>query len=131
MTFQTVVTVHRPRRAHRCAHCLSMIPAGVSHRKETGFWDGHFYSSRMHHDCAALWAEAFDTYGDPWDGMAHDLLEVIEGDEQAAYDHFRGHYPHVICRLELRWQRGDIAAAERLRALGVEPDPEDYPEVYG
>ena len=136
MTFRTVRTIKKPRRAHRCVHCLSTIPAGVSHNLEAGVWDGAFYTARMHHDCAALWAEAYDTYADWDEGMVHDLLEAIEGDESRelrdeAYNHYRGRYPHVICRLELRWQRADIAAADRLRARGTEPDPEDYPEVYG
>lgn len=134
-TFQNRRTVKNPRKPHRCAHCASTIPAGVSHVQEAGFWDGDFYTMRAHHDCAALWAELYTDYGDPWEGMAHDICEAI-GDEgrgfvQDVYDSYRGHYPHVICRLELRWQRGDIRGRDRYRALGLEPDPEDYPEVYG
>ena len=136
MTFQRTRAINNPRKPHRCAHCGSMIPAGVPHLMESGVWEGDFYAHRAHHDCEALWSEAFATYGDWDDGMPLDLLEAIEGEEgrdlvQAAYDSYRGRYPHVICRLELRWQRVDIMGADRLRALGVDPDPEDYPEVYG
>jgi hypothetical protein len=136
MMFQRVRIVKKPLKAHRCEYCGSMIPPGVSHLQNSGVWDGQFYSVRGHHDCAALWAEAFGDYGDWQDGMPHDLCEAIEPDErratvQAAYDRYRGKYPHVICRLELRWQRGDIAAHDRYRARGLEPDTEDHPEVYG
>lgn len=136
MTFQNTHTIRNPRKSHRCAHCGSMIPAGLSHLMETGVWEGEFYTRRAHHDCAALWSEAFQIYGDWDDGMAEDLLECIEADEsrelvQAALDSYRGRYPHVICRLELRWQLSDIRGRERYRSYGLQPDPEVYPEVYG
>jgi hypothetical protein len=136
MTFHSKRFIKNPRKAHRCVHCSAMIPAGTPHLEESGIWEGEFFHHRMHTDCAALWSEAFADYGDWDDGMALDLAEAIEADEtrdlvQAAYDHYRGRFPHVICRLELRWQRGDINGADRLRALGITPDPEDYPEVYG
>jgi len=135
-TFKARRIVKRPTKAHRCDHCGHMIPPGVPHIAESGVWDGEFYTMRAHQDCADLWAEAFNTYGDYSDGMPHDLMECIEPDEsrdlvQAAYDHYRGRYPHAICRLEYRWQKVDIAHAKRYRARGLEPDPEDCPEVYG
>jgi hypothetical protein len=129
--------IARSRKPHICAHCGSTIPTGSPYLKRVGLSvDGDFYSDAAHEDCAALWSEAFDTYGDWEYGMPWDLCEAIEPDEsrefvQSAYNHYRGRYPHVICRLEFRWQRGDIDNRERLRALGREPDPEDYPEVYG
>lgn len=134
--FNHTRTVKTPRKPHRCEHCGHMIPPGTSHLAEAGVWDGEFYEIRAHHDCRALWLEAFDTYGDYEDGMVHDLCEAIEADEsrdlvQAAYDHYRGRYPHVICRLEYRWQKGDLAGRDRYLARGLTPDPEDYPEVYG
>lgn len=129
--------IRRTRVPHRCDHCGTIIPPGSAAIKWADIWDGDFYHGYVHHDCRALWLEAFDTYCDPEERvMPHDLVEAIEPDEtraitQAAYDSYRGRYPHVICRLELRWQRGDIKARDRYRALGLEPDPEDYPEVYG
>ena len=136
MTFQNTRTICNPRKPHRCAYCGSIIPKGVSHVLETGVWENEFYSDRGHHDCIKLWNAAYSDYGDPYDGMPRDLVEAIEPDEsrdikQAAYDSYRGRYPHVICRLELRWQRGDIKARDRYLARGLEPDPEDHPEVYG
>lgn len=136
MTFQSARTIKNPRKPHRCDYCGSKIPKRVSHYKEAGVWEGDFYTIRGHHDCRALWLDVFSIYGDPYDGMPLDLCEVIAGDEgreivQAEYNLWRGHYPHAICRLELRWQRGDIAGRERYCAAGLEPDPEDYPEVFG
>lgn len=136
MTFRTTTHVKAGRKAHRCDYCGSMIPAGWPSIKTAQVWEGDFYQHRGHIDCEALWREAFDVYGDYSDGMDIDLCEAIEGDEdreivQAAYDFYRGRYPHVICRLELRWQRGDIAGRDRYRAFGLEPTTEDYPEVYG
>ena len=136
MTFENTRTIRNPRKPHRCEHCGSMIPKGVSHLMKSGVWEGEFYTIRAHHDCAALWSEAFQIYGDCNDGMVGDLLEAIEPDEsrelvQAALDSYRGRYPHVICRLELRWQRSDIRGRERYRANGIEPDPEYYPDTYG
>lgn len=135
-TFSHRRTVAKPTKAHRCEHCGHMIPPGVSHLAKSGVWDGDFYTFRAHLDCNELWSEAFDTYGDYSDGMPLDLAEAIEPDErrsivQEAYDHYRGRYPHVICRLEYRWQKGDLAGRARFLAHGLEPDPEDYPEVYG
>lgn len=138
MTFRTETHVKAGRKAHRCDYCGGMIPAGSPSMKIAGHWQSDFYQARGHLDCFALWNEAYDIYGDPEDGMPFDLCDAIAGDErreivQAEYDHWRGHYPHVICRLELRWQRGDIAGRDRYRALGITLDAadEDYPEVYG
>jgi hypothetical protein len=102
----------------------------------SGKWDGEFYSYRAHIDCRAMWNAAYQIHGDPWEGMAWDLLEAIAGDEdraikQASLNFYRGMFPHVVCRLELRWQREDLAAHDRYRSLGLEPFNEDQPEVFG
>lgn len=135
MTFHAETIIRKTRKPHRCEHCQSTIPAGSACWKEAGVWEGDFYAGYSHLDCIALWRDLFPVYGDPYDGMALDLGEVIGGDEsrevvQDEYDQWRGHYPHVICRLELRWQRGDIKQRDRYMALGLEVDPEDCPEVY-
>lgn len=136
INFQLTREVKNSRKPHRCEHCGHMIPSKTPHLYESGVWDGEFYTFRAHHDCRALWLEAFDTYGNWSDGMDYDLCEAIEPDEsrelvQVAFDHYRGRYPHVICRLEYRWQKGDLAGRERYLSRGLEPDPEDYPELYG
>ena len=136
MTFQAETIIRQTRTPHRCKYCLSTIPAGSTCQKEVGVWEGDFYAGYGHLDCRALWRDLFTIYSDPYDGMAWDLCEVIGGDEsreivQAEYDHYRGRYPHVICRLELRWQRRDIKKRDRYMALGCEVDIKDCPEVYG
>lgn len=136
MNFQTETTTRKTRKPHHCDYCGSTIPQGSACIKEAGVWEGSFYTCYGHQDCRALWLEVFSIYGDPYGGMAWDLGEVIGGDEsreivQAEYNHYRGHYPHVVCRLELRWQRGDITYRDRCAARGYEVDLEDCPEVYG
>ncbi len=136
MTFRTQKNVKKGRKPHRCSYCGSTIPAGWPSIITAQVWEGEFHTDRGHVDCCDLWNEAFDDYGDYGDGMPFDLMEAIEPDEtralvQAAYDRYRGRYPHVICRLELRWQRGDLKMQARYRELGIDQDPEDCPELYG
>lgn len=136
MTFRTETIIKKNARPHRCDYCGSTIPAGAPSIKIAGHWDGSFYTARGHIDCVQMWNEAYETYSDDYEGMPFNLFEAIEPDEsraivEAAYNHFRGRYPHVICRLELRWQRSDLADRDRYLKAGLEPDPEDYPEVYG
>lgn len=135
MSFQSEITVKSGRKAHHCDYCGGTIPKGAPSIKSAQIWEGDFYSHRGHVDCVALWKRAFHDHGDPWEGMGIDLAEAIGGDEcreikQECLDAYRGYFPHAICRLELRWQRGDIARRDRYRGLGLEPDPEDCPEVY-
>lgn len=136
MTFSTKTTVRSGRKSHRCDYCGNTIPAGWPIVKIAGVYEGDFHSARGHIDCNALWNEAYP-FGGYWgDAYPFDLCEVLAADEtreivQAEYDLWRGQYPHVICRLELRWQRGDMAGQDRARVRGKEPDYEDYPEIYG
>ena len=135
MTFQTKTTIKAGRKSHHCDYCGSAIPVGSPSVKIAQIWDGDFNSNRGHVDCVDLWDMAFNDHGDCNDGMDIDLSEAIGGDEcraikQECLDAYRGYFPHAICRIELRWQRGDIACRERYRALGFEPDAEDCPEIY-
>ena len=136
MTFRTETTTKKCRKSHRCEYCGGTIPAGSPSINVAGHWDGDFYSARGHTDCVAMWNDAYKFYADEYEGMVFDLHEAIGdcigGDEyQAELNGWRGKYPHVVCRLELRQQRGDIAYAARCRAAGFEPDPKDCPEIYG
>lgn len=126
-------TRHTARKHRRCDYCRSYIAPGQFYVKIAGKWQGDFYAASGHIDCKALWDEAFPIHADDWEGMPFDLCEALDGDEdreikQATFDHYRGRYPHVIVRLELRWQLGDIAEAERYRARGLEPD---VTPIYG
>jgi hypothetical protein len=125
MTFRCEKTVARPRKEHRCDYCSGSIPAGQSHVSIAGHWDGEFYSARGHHDCIAMWNECYPIYADYGEGMAFALQEAIEDrDDLLAW---RGEYPHVICRIELGWQRSDIQWAKLL--LDVHRhylDPDEY-----
>jgi hypothetical protein len=103
------------RKHHRCACCGHGIPPGTRHLKMVGKWQGDFYAERMHDDCYALWTALFDDWGDPYDGMPYDLVEMFCdcGDghaAQEAIDAQRGFFPHAVCRIEFRlrhWLEGD------------------------
>ena len=95
----------KARRPHRCAFCRRTIEIGDVHFKISGKWDGDFYSKRGHSDCRSLWEALFDDWGDPFDGMDYDLSHVFadSGDDRAAQealDHWRGHFPHAVTRVE-------------------------------
>ena len=81
MTFHAETIIRKTRKPHRCEHCQSTIPAGSACWKEAGVWEGDFYAGYSHLDCLALWRDLFSVFGDPYDGMASDLGEVIGGDE--------------------------------------------------
>ena len=62
--FHAETSIRKTQKAHGCCHCLSDIPSGSPCVKQSGVWDGEFYSEYSHHDCRALWNEVFSTYGD-------------------------------------------------------------------
>lgn len=104
--FQTNRTV-KSRKAHRCAHCRSFIPTGTPHIYTVGKFHGDFYAERAHEDCRVLWSALFSDWGDPYDGMAYDLIDLFtdSGDKDAvseALGENRGYFPHAVCRIEYR-----------------------------
>jgi len=136
VTFRAETRVARARKPHRCDYCGMTIPKGAAAVKEAGVWDGDFYSAIGHEDCVAFWNEAYTTYADRDGMMAWDLLEAIGGEESddfflAEIAPWRGRFPHVVTRLEWRIQKSEIRYADRCRAHGFEPSPEDYEPVFG
>lgn len=95
------------RKPHRCEVCRQTITIGTRYRQVAGRHDGDFCYGRMHPDCRALWHALFDDWGDPWEGMAWDLSEVMcdSGEvvgAQRSLDAQRGFFPHAVNRLEFR-----------------------------
>lgn len=120
-------TQRMARKHLRCDYCKGWISPGTSYTKRSGKWGGEFFSALAHQDCFAMWNDAYSVYGDPYDGMPFDLYEAICGDEGreqqiAELNHWRGNYPHVVCRIELRMQISDQREIERQRAAGFEPE---------
>ena len=90
------------RKEHQCFDCYRMIPAGKRHYFFTGKSDGEIYTLRSHIDCHA----ASDHYNsedgfDLWDGVPplRDMLSD-SGEFEADCNMLRGHFPHVVFRLE-------------------------------
>ncbi len=96
----------RARKHHRCYHCGKMIAPGTVHDRATLRYD-HVYTLRSHLDCQAA-ADDYVSHGyaPDYDDGVPPLYEMIEnGDGQYDLDAMRGHWPHVVCRIELGWQR--------------------------
>lgn len=125
MTFRTDTIIRNPRKGHVCDYCGGWIPKGQPHVSIAGKWDGEFYTARGHHDCIAMWDECYPIYADHGEGMAFSLQEAIEDSRDLLS--WRGQYPHVICRIELGWQKSDLRWAHRLLTeTTYRPDPSKY-----
>ena len=133
VTFHNETEIKKTRKAHRCAFCGTTIAQGSPAIRWSGKWDGDFFSEIGHPDCVAMWTAAYADWGDPWDGMPYDLVEaVLDGatDAEAAdtLNHYRGRFPHPVCRIELRLLQSELRAIADMRKLGF--DREDAPEIY-
>lgn len=123
------------RKHHRCDFCHGWIAPGGQYQRKAGKWDGDFYTAKAHLDCADLWAEAYPIYADYGEGMPFDLYEAICGDEarETALEEigrWRGRYPHVVCRIELRLQLSDQRMIERHRAAGFSPELDPWEVLH-
>lgn len=103
------------RKAYQCFDCYRAIPKGTRHRYFIGKEDGSVYTLRMHIDCSKASAEWVSNgyEGDYYDGVPplHDMI-AESGQWELEMDMMRGHYPHVVARLELN----QIEAERRYQA---------------
>ncbi|QDP67018.1 MAG: hypothetical protein Unbinned3138contig1000_60 [Prokaryotic dsDNA virus sp.] len=102
------------RKAHQCFDCYHMIPAGARHYFFTEKADDTIYTLRSHLDCnAASHHYTKVTDFDCWDGVPP-LSDMISdgGEFQIDCDVLRGHFPHVVARLELSNQLAGIRYGE-------------------
>jgi hypothetical protein len=106
----------RAAKPHRYYYCGEMIAKGERHNANACREDGAVYTIRSHTDCHAAALEYIsEGYGPDYEDGVPPLYEMIEnGDGQYDLDRMRGHWPHVVCRIELAWQRAEIAAQKRL-----------------
>lgn len=135
MTFHSTTLVRSSRKPHRCEYCGCQIPAGSPVVRVAGKHDGDFYTASGHEDCKRLWDAAYPIYAEYGEGMAFNLYEAICGDEcreiaLGELNHWRGQFPHVICRIELGLQQCDQREIERQRAAGFEPDLEPWEALH-
>jgi len=82
----------KARKPHKCDVCGVDIIKGMSHVRSSGVFDGQWWSSRAHHDCADMHCHHND--GRSPDDQCDDYY----------LDEYRGRWPHVVCRFELRQQ---------------------------
>jgi len=105
----------RTRKPHRCFDCREIIPAGTEVAFFTGAFDGAAYTLYMHQDCQKAAWHWRDLAAKAWPNCYFDdgyppLLEDLHdcGEFEAGCNALRGHFPHVVARLELRDQRAEI-----------------------
>ena len=105
----------KTRKPHKCFDCYTTIPAGTVVYFFTGKMDGRVYTLYFHQDCKA----AADHYrSDEWAAWYYDgfppLLDGLQDSGEMERDcaRLRGHFPHVICRIELHEQKRDIHYGE-------------------
>jgi hypothetical protein len=104
------------RKAHQCFDCYREIPKGEAHFFQTCKYD-HVYTLRQHDDCRAaseFYREFHNLHWDFYDGIPP-LADMISDGGEMELDHalLRGHFPHVVCRLELANQYADIRLQDR------------------
>lgn len=114
MTYVTLLDqgTRRARKSHQCFDCYRTIPAGEEYHFSTCKYD-HVYTLCQHKDCRAAsefyrkvhriddWG--FDDGIPPLADMVSDLGELTL--DMAT---LRGHFPHVVCRIELGDQLAGI-----------------------
>lgn len=110
------------RKAHQCFDCYRMIPKGVEHDFGTFKYD-RIYTLRWHDDCkkaAEFYLKFHDLRSRDFDNGFPPLADMISdmGERDIDQAALRGHFPHVVCRLELNGQLSDFRAAKRWRADG-------------
>lgn len=94
----------RARRHHQCFHCYRFIAPGEEYGFQNIACDGSVYTLRWHIDCEECAHEcrvaAGNIYGDEGFGPLRDEW-CDSGEYQNECDWWRGHYPHVVARMEL------------------------------
>lgn len=95
--------VQHTRKEHTCAHCGTTIDVGSACMYMTGHWDSAFYAYHAHSDCVEMWNTLFQVYGDLQDGMALDLLEVLDYPTPVALaEDWADNFPMPVLRLSTR-----------------------------
>ena len=89
----------RARKPHICDQCNCEIAVGQQYRRVRGIWEDTPSSYKAHLDCDQLATTLHNEYGlYPEEGV------WLRDEEWSELVLWRGDYPHVICRMELRRQ---------------------------
>ena len=93
----------KSRKSHQCFHCCRFIAPGETYGFQTNKYD-YVYTLAWHLDCDELAAKCRDLsehcYDDEgWPGLREEWC--ASGEYFTECDAWRGHYPHVVARMEL------------------------------
>jgi hypothetical protein len=93
----------KARKPHQCYDCYRMIATGEVYEFGTFKYDD-VYTLKQHSDCMAASAHYIKFHGiyyDHYEGI-QPLADMISdgGESETDYAMLRGHFPHVVCRLE-------------------------------
>lgn len=58
---------HTAAKPYRCDHCQMEITKGARYYKQTGIWEGDFFTFRAHADCETLARKIHEAAGLGWD----------------------------------------------------------------
>lgn len=107
--------VRKTRKTHQCYDCYTMIPAGTDVVFFTGKVDGRAYTLYYHHDCsdAGCLYRSEMCFTDYWEGVPPLMDEIYDsGEAERELARLRGHFPHVVCRIEMHKQKADARIGE-------------------
>ena len=100
---------YRARKQHRCWNCGGTIAPGTTYVQHACVNDGQAYRLKMHVDCEKaaqiFYADNVWDFPDGWPPMLDYLQEESRDERKHFFDRLRGHFPHVVCRLEFRLDR--------------------------
>lgn len=106
------------RKTHTCEHCFQTIPVGMKYQRQFCVDGGDVWSFISHIDCHDMACHLAKMDGLDWEDGVPTLADY-ENDTGYFPDFLRGHFPHPVCRLELRKQKRD--AAQRDTAVTTIP----------
>lgn len=96
----------RARKPHQCFHCYRTIAKGEYYKYSTCVYDS-IYTLKMHIDCDEFAAKYMkdtnysDFYDEGYPPVADLFSDALSSSEREdVCNSYRGHYPHVITRLE-------------------------------
>lgn len=104
--------VRKARKEHQCFDCYRPIPVGEDHFFQTCKSD-HVYTLRQHKDCRAAsdFYRKFHKLPDwDFDDGIPPLADMMRdyGERELDLAMLRGHFPHVVCRIEWHEQMADL-----------------------
>lgn len=99
----------KARKSHQCFHCYRDIPKGETYGFQTNKYD-YVYTICWHLDCEELAKECRNISNlcddEGWEPLRDQWCD--SGEYERECDWWRGHYPHVVARMELSDQLREV-----------------------